>query len=185
MLSKYVWLISAEKISFVRFCCGSNKSNGLHNKGPHTRDNIKWHSFALIFCASTLNAHDNLCFPLRRAYLLLYVFTFMQESKYSSLFLFLFFSFCKHHVVRKDLGTYIQLDMGCMNYFCWHHPWGEYVVRRNYKPLSFYVSSWNFLLMCMRWVLAIIEDYMMVEYVELLLRLYWISWIAIAWWLRT
>ena len=39
-----------------------------------------------------------------------YVFTFMQESKYSSLFLFTFF-FCKHHVVRKDLGTYIQLDM--------------------------------------------------------------------------
>ena len=34
----------------------------------------------------------------------------MQESKYSSLFLFIF-SFCKHHVVRKDLGTYIQLDM--------------------------------------------------------------------------
>ena len=37
----------------------------------------------------------------------------------------------------------------------------------NYKPLSFYVSGWNFLLMCMRWVLAKIEDYMMVEYVDL------------------
>ena len=40
-----------------------------------------------------------------------YVFTFMQESNYSSLLLFIF-PFCKHHVVRKDLGTYIQLAMG-------------------------------------------------------------------------
>ena len=95
-----------------------------------------------------------------------YVFTFMQESKFFSLFL-LFFSFGKHHVVRKDLGTYVQLNMGSMSYYCWHHPWGEYVGRRNYKPLSFYVSGWNVLLMCMRWVLAIIEDYMMVEYVDL------------------
>ena len=33
-----------------------------------------------------------------------------------------------------------------MSYYCWHHPWGEWVGRRNYKPLSFYVSGWNFLL---------------------------------------
>ena len=97
-----------------------------------------------------------------------YVFTFMQESKFFSLFLFIFFSFGKHHVVRKHLGTYIQLDMGSMSYYCWHHPWGEYIGRRNYKPISFYVSGWNVLLMCRRWVLAIIEDYMMVEYVDLL-----------------
>ena len=45
-----------------------------------------------------------------------YVFTFMQESIFFSLFLF--FSFGNHHVVRKDLGTYIQLDMGSMNYYC-------------------------------------------------------------------
>ena len=54
-----------------------------------------------------------------------------------------------------------------MSYYCWNHPWGEYVGRRNYKPLSFYVYGWNFLLMGMRWVLTIIEDYMMVEYVDL------------------
>ena len=107
MLSKYAWLISTEKISFVRTCCGSNKSDGLHNKGPHTRGNIKWRSFALRFCASTLNAHDNLCFPLRRAYLLL----LCKNQSFLSLFL-LFLSFGKHHVVRKDLGTYVQLNMG-------------------------------------------------------------------------
>ena len=107
-----------------------------------------------------------------------------KESKYSSLFIFIFY-FGKYHVVRKDLGTYVQLSIDSMSYYCRHHPWGEYVGRRNYKPLSFYVSGWNVLLMCTRWVLAIIEDYMMVEYVELLLKLCWISWITIAWWLRT
>ena len=94
------------------------------------------------------------------------VFIFMQRVKVI-LYSFLFFSFGKHHVVRKDLGTYVKLNMGRISYYCWHHPWGEYVGRRNYKPLSFYVYSWNVLLMCMRWVLAIIEDYMMVEYVDL------------------
>ena len=98
-------------------------------------------------------------------------FTFMylllcKESKFS-FYSFLFFSFSKHHVVRKDLGTYVQLNMGSMNHYCGHHPWGEYVGRWNYKSLSFYVSCWNVLLMCMRWVFAIIEDYMMVEYVDL------------------
>ena len=103
-----------------------------------------------------------------------YVFTFMQESKFFSPFLFIL-SFGKHHVVRKDLGTYIQLNMGSMSYYCWHHPWGECVGRLNYKPLSFYVSGVNFLLMCIRWVLAIIEDYMMVEYVDLPKRLRYVS----------
>ena len=113
------------------------------------------------------------------------IFTFMQRFRSFCLYSFLFFSFGKHHVVRKDLGTYVQLNMGSMSYYCLHHPWGEYVGRQNNKPLSFYVSGWNVLLMCTRWVLAIIEDYMMAEYVELLLRLRWISWIAITWWLRT
>ena len=46
-----------------------------------------------------------------------YVFTFMQESKFLSLFVFIL-SFGKHHVVGKDLGTYIQLNMGTMSYYC-------------------------------------------------------------------
>ena len=141
--------------------------------------------FISKFFALSSGTSTNPYFPLRRAYLLLFSIYFYAKSQSFSLYSFLFFSFGKHHVVRKDLGTYIQLDMGSMSYYCWHHPWGEYVGRRNYKPLSFYVSGWNVLLMCMRWVLAIIEDYMMVEYVELLLKLCWISWIAIAWWLWT
>ena len=115
----------------------------------------------------TIKAHDNLWFPLRRAYILLLCIYFYAKSQSFSLYSFLFFTFGKHRVVRKDLGTYIQLDMDSMSYYCWHHPWGEYVGRRNYKPLSFCVSGWNVLLMCMRWVLAITENYMMVEYVDL------------------
>ena len=89
-----------------------------------------------------------------------------KESKFS-FYPLLFFSFGNHHLVRKDLGTYVQLNIDSMRYYCWHHPWGEYVGKRNCKPLSFYVSGWNVLIMCARWVLAIIEGYIMVEYVDL------------------
>ena len=111
---KYAWLISAEKINFVRTCCGRNKSDGLHNKGSHARGNIKWRSFALRFCASTLNAHDNLCFPLRRAYLLFYVLTFsfyfILESRWSSPFPFSFYPLASSSCL-KDPDAY----------YCWHH----------------------------------------------------------------
>ena len=142
-----------------------NKCDRLHNKGCYH----KGQSNVTFFCTKVLsiqtNKHMETSASLCEGPIFYFcVITFMQEF----FFLFLFiFSFGKHHVVRKDLGTYIQLDMGTISYYCWHHPWGEYVGRRNYKPLSFYVSVWNILLMCTRWVLAIIEDYMMVEYVDL------------------
>ena len=44
-----------------------------------------------------------------------------EESKFS-FYSFLFFSFGKHHVVRKDLGTYVQLNIDSMSYYCRHHP---------------------------------------------------------------
>ena len=46
-----------------------------------------------------------------------YVFTFMQRVKVFPLFFFIF-SFGKNHVVRKDLGTYIQLNIDSMSYYC-------------------------------------------------------------------
>ena len=158
-----------------------NKSDRLHNKGFHHKGQYN----VTFFCTKGLSIQTNKRMATSASLCEGPIFYFYAKSQSFSLYSFLFFSFGKHHVVRKDLGTYVQLNMGSMSYYCWHHPWGEYVGRRNYKPLSFYVSGWNVLLMCMRWVLAIIEDYMMVEYVELLLRLCWISWIAIAWWLRT
>ena len=175
-----------EKISFIRSCDVEEiKATDCIIKVHITSGNIKWRSFALRFCASNPESAWQPLLPSAKGLSFTFMYLLLWKSQSFSLYSFLFFSFGKHHVVRKDLGTYIQLDMGSMSYYCWHHPWGEYVGRQNNKPLSFYVSGWNVLLMCMRWVLAIIEDYMMVEYVELLLRLCWISWIAIAWWLRT
>ena len=147
------------------------------------RGNTTWCSLALRDRACKQNKRMATSASLCKGPIFYFMYLLLcKESKFS-FYSFLFFSFGKHHVVRKDLGTYIQLNIGSMSY-CWHRPWGEYVGRRNYEPLSFYVSGWNVLLMCMRWV-SVIIDYMMVEYVELLLRLCWISWIAIAWWLRT
>ena len=148
-----------------------NKSDRLHNKGCH----LKGQYNVTFSCTKELSMQTNkrmatsasLC---EGPIFYFYVFTFMQRVKVFPLFLFIF-SFGKHHVVRKDLGTYVQLNMGRMSYYCWHHPWGEYVGRQNHKPLSFCVFGWNILLMGTRWVLAIIEDYMMVEYVDLLKRL--------------
>ena len=139
MLFKYVWL-----------WCGRNKSGRLHNKGFYHNGQYN----VTFFCIKALSIQPKSAWQPLLPSTKGISFTFMyllQESKLFSLFLFIF-SFGKHHVVRKDLGTYIQLDMGGMNYYCWHHPWGEYVGRRNYKPLTFYVSGWNVLLMCMWWV---------------------------------
>ena len=167
MLSKYAWLISAEKLSFVRTCCGSNKSDGLHNKGPHTRGNIKWRSFALRFCASTLNAHDNLCFPLRRAYLLLYVFTLCLSQGDPHLSTFSFYPLASSSCL-KDHDTYIQLDVSWHRLLLLTSPKGEYVGRQHNKPLSFSVSGWNSINTSIAIVLAIVGDYEIVEYVSLL-----------------
>ena len=55
--------------------------------------------------------HDNLCFPLRRAYLLLFLqlyFYVESTSLYSNL---KYSPLGKHHVVGKDPGTYIQLNI--------------------------------------------------------------------------
>ena len=118
MLSKYAWLISAEKINFVRTCCGRNKSDILHNKGPHARGNIKWRSFALRFCASTLNAHDNLCFPLRRAYLLLLSPT-LHKSHGDFHPSFLHFILWQAQCVGKILIYIANWMWVFMNYYCW------------------------------------------------------------------
>ena len=135
------------------------------------RGNSMWRSLALRYWAyKQISAWQHLLPSAKGLSFTFMYLLFMQESKCSPLFPFIF-SFCKNQVVAKDLGTYIQLDMGSMSYYCWHHPWGEYFGRKNYKLLSFYVSDWNVLLMGTRWVLAIIEYYMMVEYVDFLKRL--------------
>ena len=90
-----------------------NKSDRLHNKGCHHKGQYN----VTFSCTKGLSIQTKSAwqpmFPSAKGL----SFTFMQESKFFSLFL-LFFSFGKHHVVRKDLGTYIQLNMGSMSYYC-------------------------------------------------------------------
>ena len=57
-----------------------------------------------------------------------------------------------------------------MNYYCWHYPWGKQLGGK-YKPLYFSVSSWNFDLMSTTWVVAIVENERMIEYVDFLYKL--------------
>ena len=74
--------------------------------------------FISKFFALSSGTSTNPYFPLRRAFFYFYVFTFMQRVKVFLSIPFLFFSFGWHHVVRKDLGTYVQLNMGGMSYYC-------------------------------------------------------------------
>ena len=130
--------------------------------------------------------HDNLCFPLRRAYLLLFsIYFYARVNSMHSHFNLNYSLVGKHHVVGKDLGTYDQSnifdhDLLLLTIISMINELGG-------ETLSPYLSLCSMDAICsknMLWVLAIIEDYMMIEYVELLLRLCWISWIAIVWWLR-
>ena len=119
------------------------------------------------FVHPTLKAHDNLYFPMQRAYLLLYVIYFMLESRWSSPFPFSFYPLASSSCL-KDHDTYIQLDVSWHRILLLTSPKGEYVGRQHNKPLSFSVSGWNSITISIAWVLAIVEDYMIVEYVDLL-----------------
>ena len=68
----------------------------------------------------------------------------------------------------KDHDTYIQLDVSWHRLLLLTSPKGEYVGRQHNKRLSFLVSDWNSITTITAWVLAIVEDYMIVECVDLL-----------------
>ena len=142
MLSKYSWSISVKKISFIRTCDREEiKATDCIMKVFITSGNIRWRSFALRGWAyKQISAWQPLLPSAKGLYFTFMYLLLCKKSKFS-FYSFLFFSFGKHHVVRKDLGTYVHLNMGGMSYYCWHHPWGEYIGRQNYKPLSFSVSD--------------------------------------------
>ena len=104
------------------------------------------------------------------------VFTFMQESISSHSHFNLNYSLvCKRYVVGKNPGTY-----GHSNIFD-HELLLLTIISMINKlggeTLRPYLSLYSMDTICskkyMLWVLAIIEDYMMVEYVDLLLILCW------------
>ena len=118
-----------------------NESDRLHNKGCYHKGQYKVTFFCTRGWAYKQISSWQPLLPSAKGLSFTFMYLLFCKSQSFSLYSFLFFSFGKHHVVRKDLGTYVQLNIDSMSYYCWHHPCGEYVGRRNYKPLSFSVSD--------------------------------------------
>ena len=114
MLSKYVLLISVEKISFIRSCYGSNKSDGLHNKGPYTSGNIKWCSFALRFCASNPKSTWQHLLPSAKGLSFTLCFLLYAWVKVIHTFPFFILSFGKLLMFERSWYIYIYIyPIGC------------------------------------------------------------------------
>ena len=113
MLSKYVWLISVEKISFIRSCdMEAIKATDCIIKVHITSGNIKWHSFALRFRASNHKSPRQPLLPSAKGLSFTFVLFLMQESWWSSPFLFYILSFGKHLVLERSWYIYIY-PLGC------------------------------------------------------------------------
>ena len=183
-------LLLQGKISIVPTCDGKEiKATDCIIKVAITRGNITWCSFAdkeLAHPKIKSAWQPLLPSPKGLSFNFSYL-PYARVNKYSFLFQPQLFSSLQalcggersRHIwpVKYIWSWIIIVD----NYL-----YDKWVGRRNIRPLSFSVfDGCHFFSKNMLWVLAIIEDYMMIEYVELLVRLCWISWIANAWWLRT
>ena len=134
MLSKYVWFINVEKISFIRSCdMEAIKATDCIIKVPITSGNIKWHSFALRFCASNYKSTWQPLLPSTKGLSFILVLYLIQESWWSSPFLFTFYPLAST-LCWKDPDIYIQLDVSFMNYYCWHYPWGKRLGGESISP---------------------------------------------------
>ena len=101
-----------------------NKRDRLHNKGCYHKGQYNVTFFYTKGLSIQTNKRmETYAYLCEGPIFYFYVFTFMQ--RFEVFLLFFFFSFGKHHVVRKDLGTYVQLNIDNMSYYCWDHPWGE------------------------------------------------------------
>ena len=95
-------------------------------------------------------------------------FTLCKSQGDLHLSLFHFILWQTPRVGKILIYIYIQLDVSYHELLLLTSPKGEYVGRQHYKPLSFLVSDRNSITISIAWVLAIVEDYMIVEYVDLL-----------------
>ena len=92
LLSKYVWLISAEKIRFIQSCdMEVIKAMDCIIKVHITSGNIKWRSFALRFCASNPKSTWQPLLPSVKGLSFTLCFYFMLESRWYSPFPFYFY----------------------------------------------------------------------------------------------
>ena len=126
MLSKYVWSISVEEIRFIRACDMEEiKATDCIIMVHITSGNIKWCSFALRFCASNHKSAWQPLLPSAKGLSFIITFYLMQESWWSSPFLFLHFILWKAQYVGKILVYMSNWMWVFMNYYCWHYPWGK------------------------------------------------------------
>ena len=114
MLSKYVWLISVEEISFIWSCdVEAIKATDCIIKVHITSGNIKWRSFALRFCASNHKSTWQPLLPSAKGLSFILVLYLIQESWWSSPFLFTFYPLAST-VCWKDPDIYIYIYLiGC------------------------------------------------------------------------
>ena len=131
-----------------------------------TSGNIKWRSFAFRFCASNHKSAWQPLLPSAKGLSFTLCFHIMLESRWSSLFPFYFYPLARSSCLKVQ-HTYIQLDVSWHRLLLLTSPKGEYVGRQHNKPLSFSVSGWNSITTNIAWVLVIIEDYKIVDYVNL------------------
>ena len=135
--------------------CGRNKSDELHNKGPYHKWQYKLRSFALRFCASNHKSTWQPLLPFAKGLSFILVLYFMQESRWSSPFLFTFYPFAST-MCWKDPDIYIANWIWVfMNYYCWHYPWGK---KLGGKTISPYLSLCPIKTINIAWVLAIVKD---------------------------
>ena len=147
--------------------CGRNKSDGLHNKGLYHKRQYK----LTFFCTKTLCINPKRAWqpllPCAKGLSSTLCFYLLFESRWFSPFLFYFYPLVSSSCL-KDHDTYIQLDVSWHKLLLLTSPKAEYVGRQHNKPLSFSVSGWNTITTSIAWVLTIIGDYEIVEYVSLL-----------------
>ena len=118
MLSKYVWLISAEKISFIRSCdMEVIKAIDCIIKVHITSGNIKWQSLALRFCASNPKSTWQPLLPSTKG--LSFTLCKSQGDLHLSLFHFILWQALHGGVILIYISNWMYVSM---NYYCWHHP---------------------------------------------------------------
>ena len=124
-------MIGVEEISFIWSCDMEEiKAIDCIIKVHITSGNIKWHSFALRFCASN---HKSAWQPLRRAYLLLLSPT-LHKSHGDLHPSFLHFIFWQAQHVGKILVYMANWMWVFMHYYCWHYPWGKMLGGKTISP---------------------------------------------------
>ena len=187
-----VWSLHGGGVKTLPFCVGTaynvssvediGNSWSLCWQWKHTSQNY----FHLSFCFELWHLCKSLL-PSAKGL----SFTFMQESV---VFLLIptYSLVGKHHVTGKDLSIYSHSNI--FDHELLLLTTISMINKLGGKTLSPYLSLCLMDAICsknMLWVLAIMEDYMIVEYVgfansKLLHRPFLkIRWIAIVWWLRT